>query len=172
MELDVGQMMSAKNKAVDSLTGGIEYLFKKYKVSYWLPPGHTTPPQTIVLLISNAPNTLPPHHHLITTSPPPHRLAAPLQVDYLKGHGKITGPNGVNVALTEGGSQDVEAKNILIATGSEVTDPLPPSHRPLPPSRGSSLDHHPHPRRTRILALALTRTRTLTRILLTPSRIR
>ena len=30
----------------------------------------------------------------------------------------------MNVALTEGGSQDVETKNILIATGSEVT-PLP-----------------------------------------------
>ena len=29
------------------------------------------------------------------------------------------------MALTEGGSQDVETKNILIATGSEVT-PLPP----------------------------------------------
>jgi len=77
VELDVTQMMSAKSKAVESLTGGIEFLFKKYKV------------------------------------------------DYLKGHGKITGPNGVNVALTEGGSQDVETKNILIATGSEVT-PLPP----------------------------------------------
>ena len=35
VELDVGQMMSAKSKAVESLTGGIEYLFKKYKVS-WL----------------------------------------------------------------------------------------------------------------------------------------
>ncbi len=34
-ELDLDQMMSEKNKAVDELTGGIEYLFKKNKVT-WL----------------------------------------------------------------------------------------------------------------------------------------
>jgi dihydrolipoamide dehydrogenase len=47
------------------------------------------------------------------------------KVDYFKGFGSITGPNGVNVALNEGGEASLTAKNILIATGSEVT-PLPP----------------------------------------------
>lgn len=69
-------MMANKAKAVESLTGGIEYLFKKYKV------------------------------------------------DYVKGWGKLAGPNTVSVALNGGGNQNVEAKNIILAVGSEVT-PLP-----------------------------------------------
>jgi dihydrolipoamide dehydrogenase len=77
VSLDVGQMMKSKSKAVTALTGGIEYLFKKYGVTY------------------------------------------------LKGKGKITGAHSVAVAGIDGSSASVEAKNILIATGSEVT-PLPP----------------------------------------------
>jgi len=46
------------------------------------------------------------------------------KVAYVKGWGTIKGPNEVEVALLDGGSQTVSAKNILIATGSEVT-PLP-----------------------------------------------
>ena len=46
-------------------------------------------------------------------------------VDYVQGWGKITGANQVSTALSEGGNQTIEAKNILIATGSEPT-PLPP----------------------------------------------
>lgn len=46
-------------------------------------------------------------------------------VDYVKGKGSLSGPNGVSVALNEGGTQTLDAKNILIASGSEVT-PLPP----------------------------------------------
>merc|ERR1711957_218769 len=46
-------------------------------------------------------------------------------VDYFKGKGSITGPNGVSVTLNEGGEKNLESKNIVIATGSEVT-PLPP----------------------------------------------
>jgi len=46
-------------------------------------------------------------------------------VDYFKGKGSLSGPNGVNVALTDGGAKSLDSKNILIATGSEVT-PLPP----------------------------------------------
>jgi len=75
--MDVEKMQATKSKSVDGLTGGIEYLLKKYGV------------------------------------------------DYVKGKGKITGPNGVEVALNEGGSESLDAKNIVIATGSEVT-PLPP----------------------------------------------
>jgi len=42
------------------------------------------------------------------------------KVDYVKGHGTITGPNGVKVALLDGGEQSIEAKNIMLATGSDV----------------------------------------------------
>lgn len=72
------QMMKAKEKAVTTLTAGIESLFKKNKVTY------------------------------------------------IKGHGKVVGKNEVSVALADGqGNQTVSAKNIMIATGSEVS-PLPP----------------------------------------------
>ena len=41
------------------------------------------------------------------------------KVDYVKGWGKILAPGKVEVALSEGGSQTLETKNIVIATGSE-----------------------------------------------------
>jgi dihydrolipoamide dehydrogenase len=47
-------------------------------------------------------------------------------VDYFKGKGKLSGPNSVSVELNDGGSESLDSKNILIATGSEVT-PLPPA---------------------------------------------
>jgi dihydrolipoamide dehydrogenase len=78
IRMDVAKMLDSKAKAVTGLTGGIEYLLKKYNV------------------------------------------------DYFKGKGSLSGPNGVNVVLNEGGAtQALDTKNILIATGSEVT-PLPP----------------------------------------------
>ncbi|XP_056645965.1 dihydrolipoyl dehydrogenase, mitochondrial [Diorhabda carinulata] len=46
------------------------------------------------------------------------------KVNLVKGHGKITGPNQVTVAKEDGSSEVVNTKNILIATGSEVT-PFP-----------------------------------------------
>ncbi|PWN48158.1 dihydrolipoyl dehydrogenase [Violaceomyces palustris] len=46
------------------------------------------------------------------------------KVDYLKGSGSFSSPTTVKVALNEGGETEVEAKNIIIATGSEVT-PFP-----------------------------------------------
>lgn len=47
------------------------------------------------------------------------------KVEWVKGHGKITGPNQVS-ALTPDGSVEttINTKNIVIATGSEVT-PFP-----------------------------------------------
>lgn len=77
VSMDVKKMLANKGKSVKALTGGIEFLFKKYKV------------------------------------------------DYIKGFGKLSGPNSVAVALNEGGEQTVDAKNIILAVGSEVT-PLPP----------------------------------------------
>lgn len=46
------------------------------------------------------------------------------KVTHLQGFGKITGTNEVTVAKNDGSEEKVSAKNILIATGSEVT-PFP-----------------------------------------------
>lgn len=78
ISMDISKMQETKAKSVEGLTGGIEYLFKKYGV------------------------------------------------EYFKGKGTITGPNSVSVAkLEDAGTEAIDTKNILIATGSEVT-PLPP----------------------------------------------
>jgi len=77
ISMDVDKMLDSKAKSVAGLTGGIEYLLKKYGV------------------------------------------------DYYKGKGKVAGPNSVGVELNDGGSESLDTKNILLATGSEVT-PLPP----------------------------------------------
>ncbi|KAK4686578.1 dihydrolipoamide dehydrogenase, partial [Tremellales sp. Uapishka_1] len=45
-------------------------------------------------------------------------------IDYIKGSASFASPTSINVALTEGGETQVEAKNVIIATGSEVT-PFP-----------------------------------------------
>lgn len=45
-------------------------------------------------------------------------------VDYIKGAASFASPTQVNVKLNDGGETQVEAKNVIIATGSEVT-PFP-----------------------------------------------
>lgn len=47
------------------------------------------------------------------------------KVDYFKGKGSLAGTNEVSVSLMDGGNESLNTKNVLIATGSEVT-PLPP----------------------------------------------
>jgi len=89
ISVDVKKMQENKAKSVSSLTGGIEFLFKKYKV------------------------------------------------DYIKGFGKLSGPNSVQVALNAGGSQVVESKNIILAVGSEPT-PLPTC--PVDNAKGKVVD--------------------------------
>ena len=71
VQINLPNMMKAKETSVTGLTKGIEMLFKQNKVTY------------------------------------------------LKGSGKLTGPNDISVDLLEGGSQSIKAKNIIIATGSE-----------------------------------------------------
>jgi dihydrolipoamide dehydrogenase len=71
VELDLDAMHAGRREAVKGLTGGIEFLFRKNKVTW------------------------------------------------LKGHGRFTGKNSIDVAGTE-----YRARNIVIATGSSVT-PLP-----------------------------------------------
>lgn len=47
-----------------------------------------------------------------------------MQVDYVKGWGKLKSASEVEVATAAGGTSTLATKNIIIATGSEVT-PLP-----------------------------------------------
>jgi len=75
VELDLDAMLGQKDEAVDGLTKGIEFLFKKNGV------------------------------------------------DYIRGRGRIAGPGNVEVEA-ETGNSTLKTKNIVIATGSEVT-PLP-----------------------------------------------
>lgn len=44
VSMDVGKMMDSKTAKVDGLTGGVEYLCKKYKVPCAVP---ATPPQSV-----------------------------------------------------------------------------------------------------------------------------
>jgi dihydrolipoamide dehydrogenase len=46
------------------------------------------------------------------------------KVDYVKGWASFASPTSLNISLTEGGETQIEGKNIIIATGSEVT-PFP-----------------------------------------------
>lgn len=46
------------------------------------------------------------------------------KVDYIKGAASFVSPTRIAVQLNEGGSTEVEAKNVIIATGSEVA-PFP-----------------------------------------------
>ncbi|OSQ39350.1 dihydrolipoyl dehydrogenase [Thalassospira mesophila] len=75
-KVNLAKMMARKDKVVDSNVKGIEFLFKKNKVTY------------------------------------------------VKGAGEIVSATEVKVALLDGGEETLNAKNIVIATGSEVT-PLP-----------------------------------------------
>ncbi len=44
------------------------------------------------------------------------------KVDYVKGRGKVAGQGKVDVELNDGGVQSINAKNIVIATGSDVAN--------------------------------------------------
>jgi dihydrolipoamide dehydrogenase len=52
------------------------------------------------------------------------------KVDYVKGYGKFTSANSIDVDLVAGGTQSLKAKNIIIATGSEPS-PLPGNVIPI-----------------------------------------
>ena len=59
-----------------------------------------------------------------TSSPPLGHAAFHVQVEYIKGWGKLKSATQVEVSTVDGGTSVLAAKNIIIATGSEVT-PLP-----------------------------------------------
>ena len=70
-EIDFGRMMQRKEQVVDKLVSGINFLFKKNKITLY------------------------------------------------QGLGKITAGNKVEITDNEGNKQEIEAENIIIATGSE-----------------------------------------------------
>jgi dihydrolipoamide dehydrogenase len=47
------------------------------------------------------------------------------KVDYVEGHGTLAGANEVKVGLNAGGEQVINAKNIMLATGSDVISKTP-----------------------------------------------
>jgi dihydrolipoamide dehydrogenase len=76
VSLDLPAMMARKDKVVETLTRGVEFLFRKNKV------------------------------------------------DWLKGKARIAAPGQLVIGPGDGAAQEIEAKHIVIATGSEST-PLP-----------------------------------------------
>ena len=72
LDVDIKAMQASKDKTVGELTGGIEFLFKKNKITW------------------------------------------------IKGAGKFTSKDTLKVALNDGKSETVKAKNFIIATGSDV----------------------------------------------------
>jgi dihydrolipoamide dehydrogenase len=76
ISLDLPAMMARKDKVVEALTRGVEFLFRKNKV------------------------------------------------DWLKGRARIAAPGRLSIGTGNGAAQEIEAKAIVIATGSEST-PLP-----------------------------------------------
>lgn len=56
------------------------------------------------------------------------------KVDYVKGWGTIKTAQSISVNLATGGTQEVRAKNIIIATGSEPS-PLPGNSIPIDEKR-------------------------------------
>lgn len=52
------------------------------------------------------------------------------KVDYLKGYGKFSSSNEIEIDLNDGGKDKIKAKNIIIATGSEPS-PLPGNVIPI-----------------------------------------
>jgi len=44
------------------------------------------------------------------------------KVDYVKGHGTLTSANNIKVGALDGGEENIEAKNIILATGSDVVE--------------------------------------------------
>ena len=78
VKLDLEKLMSRKSDVVSGLTGGIEFLFKKNKITW------------------------------------------------LRGRGGFVGPGRIKVTKDDGGSEEVTAENVVIATGSKPIE-IPPA---------------------------------------------
>lgn len=103
--------MAQKSGAVKALTGGIAHLFKQNKVSL----------TSCCFTYHFKSSDIFLKHHLFLYSVFFLYFA---QVTHVNGFGKITGKNQVTATAADGSQQVINTKNILIATGSEVT-PFP-----------------------------------------------
>jgi len=128
VSVDLDKMMEAKAKGVKALTGGIEYLFKKYGVEYVKGHGKITKPGEVsaTLLDGGAVKTLKTKNILIATGSEPTPLG-PVPVD--NAGGKIVDSTGALViksipkrmAVVGGGVIGLEMGSVWRRLGTEVT---------------------------------------------------
>ncbi|VDN32747.1 unnamed protein product [Dibothriocephalus latus] len=136
VSLNLERLMAAKQKAVSTLTGGIVHLFKSNKVIdfciYILGPafkgGHTykelyiESPEEVSFknfFDLNESSSSKDNFSFCLSMPSPTPM-----VEGIQGVGTIASPNEVVVKKPDGSEERISTKNILIATGSDVT-PFP-----------------------------------------------
>lgn len=130
--LPLSALQEQKSKAVSGLTKGIEGLFKKNKARALPPSSHARSRQhprgshrLSAVGRGHGPSSRAAvlnQRSLLNRRPP--SSAPSVQVNYIKGAGKLLGNGVAEVTLADGSKHQVKAKNIILATGSEVT-PLP-----------------------------------------------
>ena len=127
VSVDLDQMMANKGKSVDSLTGGIEFLFKKYKVDYLQGMGTITGPNSVnVKLNDGGAEAVETKNILIATGSEPSALP-PCPVD--NAGGKIVDSTGALVldkipetmAVVGGGVIGLEMGSVWRRLGTKVT---------------------------------------------------
>ena len=127
VSVDLTKMMEAKNKSVKALTGGIEYLFKKYGVEYVKGAGKITKAGEVsAALLDGGSRVLKTKNILIATGSEPTPLP-PVPVD--NAGGKIVDSTGALVlkgipkrmAVVGGGVIGLEMGSVWRRLGAEVT---------------------------------------------------
>jgi dihydrolipoamide dehydrogenase len=125
LTMDVGKMLATKNETVESLTGGIEYLFKKNKVDYFTGKASISSPN-VVAVDGESPTSIDTKHILIATGSEVTPLP-PVPVD--NAAGKIVDSTGAldisqvpaRLAVIGGGVIGLEMGSVWSRLGSEVT---------------------------------------------------
>lgn len=87
-------------------------------------PHLSHPPSGVTTVLKRPHHTSHPQHTTRTHSYTSRASALRSQVEYVKGWGKLADANTVEVALADGSTRKIKTKNIILATGSEVT-PMP-----------------------------------------------
>ncbi|KAJ8601570.1 hypothetical protein CTAYLR_005219 [Chrysophaeum taylorii] len=127
VDVDLGAMMSSKAKSVEGLTGGIEFLFKKYKVDYLQGFGKITGPNSVAVELNDGGDELlSTKNIMIATGSEPTPLK-PCPVDNDKK--KIVDSTGAldlpeipkKLAVVGGGVIGLEMGSVWRRLGAEVT---------------------------------------------------
>lgn len=125
VDLDLGTMMGNKSKSVESLTGGIEFLFRKYKVDYLQGFGKISGANSVAVKLNDGGDeTLSTKNIMIATGSEPAPLK-PVPVD----QNKIVDSTGAldlkeipkKLAVIGGGVIGLEMGSVWRRLGSEVT---------------------------------------------------